>query len=197
MYETNLPIPSSSMARFMPDIARITRLGTKRPARETSTITRTNDHLILRIDGLEPIVFYRGRPGCLLPVWCFIVKRHGQNGASDAEASDAALDTVLYAWKHTSMAGKGDRKLVDLRDDEVLAYYEPISHGNSFAKVHLQGSGMRLVRLVVTTVLALKYRSFLEPCDTQERRESLYEYERSGLDVEMRGIKFDYFNAAD
>lgn len=165
LYSTNLPTLAKASRATMP--VRVELVNKLKPEPKV-VFTNVDCDLTVDMAGLEPIRFYRARPDCIFPVDCFTVRKFARGdalrlGASrfDGPNSGGADDddhlAIKYAWKHTSMVGKGGLKLVDLRDNEVLAYYVP-TVGRAFAKVKLQGSGLVSLRLVLSTILALKYR---------------------------------------
>lgn len=162
IYHTNLPTLHKACKSNMPNEIEIiapTLHSTTSVAHNSAYVSRINNEIILELKGLEPVKFYRAKPDCLFPVDCFTARKATNRNLFSNVEREKDL-TIEYAWKHTSMVGKGGLKLVDLRDNEVLAYYIPLV-GKSFAKVRLQGSGLASQRLVVSTILALKYRSFL------------------------------------
>lgn len=177
LFHTNLPHLSRATISNMPKEILMTSTGTEaspstRPS--ATVIKKVGDELLVHIKGLEPVKFYRARPDCIFPVDCFTaqqtLKPHAV--ASRSEFGSSVGTTVNYAWKNTSMVGKGGLKLVDLRDNEVLAYFEWTS-GRSFAKVHIQGSGLRLNNLVVATILALKYQHVMRTTAESEETGSV------------------------
>ena len=75
--------------------------------------------------------------------------------------------TIRFAWKNTTVMGQSGLKLVDLRDNEVLAYYES-HHGRWFGHLKVQGSGHFAVRMIVSTILAVKYRTRIPDIEQRE-----------------------------
>ncbi|CCG83438.1 protein of unknown function [Taphrina deformans PYCC 5710] len=163
VYHTNLPTLHKACKTNMPNhieiIAPASHPTTSIVTHNSAYISRIKNEIVLELKGLEPVKFYRAKPDCLFPVDCFTARKATNRDLFSNVDREKDL-TIDYAWKHTSMVGKGGLKLVDLRDNEVLAYYIP-TVGKSFAKIRLQGSGLASQRLVVSTILALKYRAFL------------------------------------
>lgn len=169
VYNTNLPVLQKATKFNMPNHIEIIAPTSSRAVQLTHTnanITKINNEVILELKGLDPIKFYRAKPDCLFAVDCFTARKASNRNLFSNAGRENDL-SIEYAWKHTSMVGKGGLKLVDLRDNEVLAYYIP-SIGKSFAKIRLQGSGIASQRLVVSTILALKYRSVLSNRETPD-----------------------------
>lgn len=177
LFHTNLPPLSKASVATMPAEVELIPTGNEEPntARLSPiTINKIGDDLSVHIKGLEPVKFYRARPDCIFPVDCFAAKQAARPStvAAGIGKSTSQGTTVEYAWKNTSMVGKGGLKLVDLRDNEVLAYFE-WTNGRSFAKVHLQGSGLRLMKLVVATIVALKYKHVMRAIAPSEETSSM------------------------
>jgi hypothetical protein len=176
---------------------------------------RVGDELFCQIKGLTPIRFYKGKPDCVLKVDCFETsqvvrpqpgsralstlsvntttqapvndKRRvpAQSNAAEIE-KEGDVKVLKYAWKHTSVCGKGGLKLVDLLDGEILAYYEHIrTGGRAFAKIKLQGSGLHAMKLVVATSLALRARSSL-PEGSEARATEMVKEASVQLQQELR-----------
>lgn len=81
----------------------------------------------------------------------------------DCQDAIAKHVTISFAWKHTTVSGTRGLKLVDLRDNEIIAYYQLCkTKRNYWAKLRVQGSGLQLVPLIVATILALRYGNSLK-----------------------------------
>lgn len=181
LYKTSLP--ASFKLKGHAKLSHVTISSVAVP-RSLAIISRPAGHLSLEIQGLQAIKFYRARPDCLMPVECFTLtpaidfrRSYIRNDDSKVVISSNDINpTFSYAWKNTAMVGRGGLKLVDLRDSEVLAYYEP-SLGKYIAKIHLQGSGIKLIKIVIATILALKARALLKDEDAQNQ----------SAEVQMRG----------
>ncbi|ORY83265.1 hypothetical protein BCR37DRAFT_300695 [Protomyces lactucae-debilis] len=170
-------------------------------AKSPVAIYKHNDAVVCQIKGLTPIRFYKGKPDCVLKVDCFETSQVIRPSNTDARAlstlsinsptpnpdttaktekprvqeeKPGEIKTLKYAWKHTSVCGKGGLKLVDLLDGEILAYYEHIRiPGKAFAKVKLQGSGLHAMKLVVATLLAIRAKSGLSESNEQHALEEV------------------------
>ena len=138
---------------------------------KNSIITKRDAKVYVEIDGLAPITFYKARPDCFMPVDCFVATRVANTRPVSLALPDKAADvtdslTIKFAWKNTTVSGHSGLKLVDLRDNEVLAYYENSYSRKTWAKLTVQGSGVQVLRLIVSTILALKFRSQLMETET-------------------------------
>lgn len=180
MYETSIKqvqplskVTNSSVFDIKP------RLADGRSTSRIASIRKIGNDVTVEIDGLFPIIFYRARPDCILPVDCFVARKAVPISCSTATISAGELSnhskdaiaryvTIQFAWKHTTVSGTRGLKLVDLRDNEVIAYYQLCkTKWNYWAKLRVLGSGLQLVPLIVATILALKYGKLLRSSSVQ------------------------------
>lgn len=189
LFHTNLPMLAKANRDTMPAEVQLIPVNngpstSGQSSASPITIKKVAEEVYVHIDNYEPITFFRDKPKCVLPVDCFKAKM--QSAGSQVRAAIGPLGESErlernYAWKNTSVLTRGALKLVDTFDTERLAYFEWTGGRRSFGKLELQGTGIDRMELVVSTILALKYRPFMPSLAESAGDRSTFTLSRSDL----------------